>query len=86
MYSFFQKLIEQGLAPVSNDVSCSCFLLIQKRVLDLIEKLHQICYSNILKIALKNHFIFSSLSSSLYMKLATTRLNPSLLKLMAYTN
>ena len=85
MYSFFWKLIGQGFAFVYID---DILLLAHTKthILDLIEQLQQICHSNNPKLLLKNHFIFPSLSTFLDMKLATILLNPSLLKLMAYTN
>ena len=50
MYSFFQKLIDQGFALVYID---DILLLAHTKthMLDLIEQLHRICHSNNLKIA-----------------------------------
>ena len=55
MYSFFQKLINQGFALVYIE---DIFLLAHKKthMLDLIEKLHQICHSNNLKSAPEKSF------------------------------
>ena len=82
--SFFQNPNDQSIALVYID---DILLLAHTKthMLDLIEQSHQICHSNKLEFAPKNHFIFFSLSNFLDMKLATTRLSPSLLKLMAYT-
>ena len=55
MYSFLQKLINQGFALVHID---DIFLLAHTKthMLDLIEKLHQICHSNNLKSAPEKSF------------------------------
>ena len=84
MYSFFQ-LIDQGFALVYID---DILLLAHTKphMLNLIEQLHQICQTNNLKLLLKNLSIFSSLSNFLDMKLVIIQSNPSLPKLMPYTN
>ena len=55
MYSFFQKLIDQGFALVYID---DILFLAHKKthMLDLIEQLHHICHSNNLKIAPEKSF------------------------------
>ena len=55
MYSFFQKLSDQGFPLVYID---DILLLAHTKthMLDLIEPLHQICSSNYLKIAPENSF------------------------------
>ena len=57
MYSYFQKLIDQGFALVYID---NILLLahIKIHMLDLIEQLHQISSSNILKISPEKSFCY----------------------------
>ena len=58
MYSFIQKLIDQGFALVYIDISLLPHT--KTRLLDLIEQIHQKCTSDNLKIASENRFISSS--------------------------
>ena len=83
MYSFVQKLIDQGFALVFKD---DILLLAHTKphMLNLIEQLHQICQTNNLKIAPEKSFYI--LLTVLDMKSAIIQSNPSLLKLMLSTN
>ena len=85
MYSFFQKLIDQGFALVYID---DILLLAHTKphMLNLIEQLHQICQTNILKIAPEKSFYILLTVNFLDMKLAITPLNLFLPKLMLFIN
>ena len=82
---FFQKLIDQGFVLVYID---DILLLAHTNLIfeTLSNNYTKFVTLTILKLHLKNHYTFFLLSNFLDMKLATTLLNPSLLKLMAYTN
>ena len=55
MYSVFQKLIDQGFALVYNkDILLLAYT--KTHMIDITEQLHQICYSNNLKIAPEKSF------------------------------
>ena len=85
MFSYFQKLIDQGFALVYIDDN---LLLAHTKthMLDLFEQLHQIFHSNNLEIVPEKSVYILLTVKMLDMKLATILLNPSLLKLMACTN
>ena len=85
MYSFFQKLIDQGFALVYID---DILLLADTKthMLELIEQLHQICHFNNFKIAPEKSFYILLTAKFLGHEGATTLINLSLPMLMAYIN
>ena len=87
MYTFFQKLIDQGFALVYRDDFL--FLAHPKTLvsmLDSIEQLHQICSFNYLKIAPDKFFFILLTVKILDIKMATILLNQFFPKLMVSTN
>ena len=85
MYSFFQKLIDQGFALVYID---DILLLAHTKphMLNLIEQLHQICQTNNPKSAPEKSFYILLTVKFLGHKLAITPINLILLKLMISIN
>ena len=85
MYLFFQNLIDQDFALVYID-DIIILVYTRTRILELIEQLHQICYSNNLKIAPETSFYILFTVKFLETKLAIILLIQSPLTLMVYTN
>ena len=75
MYSFFQKLIDQGFALVYID---DILLLAHTKLhmLNLIEQLHQICQTNYLKIAPEKSFYILLTVKFLGHEIGNNRIKP----------